>query len=163
VAAYSLSVDLLRRTVIVTPAIVCYIKTNQLLLGNAQGGFRMQRSVMTSAKDDLTTQVREAGYRLIKHEQLRTNRWLVVAESDEGRVLIMAQQRRTISASDVQDLAELLRLDRFQIGYLLAIGGRFTAEAQSTAAELRRPQIVLCSKLPPADHPPRLTTVFEMA
>lgn len=118
---------------------------------------------MAVPKNDLTTMVREAGYRLTQYEQLRANRWLVVADSDEGRVLILAQQRPTISAADVQDLAEQLRLSRIPVGYLLALGGRFTPEAQRTAAELRRPRIVLCGKIPPAGQAPRLATVFEIA
>jgi hypothetical protein len=118
---------------------------------------------MTQASTQLSTMVREAGYQLIRIEQLRANRWLLLAESPEGKVLILAQQRPLISASDVQDLAEQLRLSRVGTGYLLAMGGRFSPEAQRTAAELRQPLIVLCGKLPPADQAPRISAIFEIA
>jgi hypothetical protein len=115
---------------------------------------------METRTTDLPSLVREAGYQLVRLEQLRTNRWLIVADSDDGRVLILAQQRPLISAADVQDLAEQLRLSRIPIGYLLAMDGRFSPEAQRTAAELRQPQIVLCGKIPPVDQPPRPSSVF---
>jgi hypothetical protein len=118
---------------------------------------------MTPASPNLSTMVREAGYQLIRVEQLRVNRWLVIAESAEGRVLILAQQRPMIASSDVQDLAEHLRLSRIAEGYLLAIGGCFSPEAQRTAAELSQPRIVLCGKIPPVGQAPRLATVFEIA
>jgi hypothetical protein len=118
---------------------------------------------MTMTATHLVTTVREAGYQLLRIEQLRANRWLLSVDSPEGRVLIMAQERPLIGASDVQDLAERLRLSRVGVGYLLAVGGRFSPEAQRTAAELRAPLIVLCGKLPPAGQPPRLSTVFEIA
>jgi hypothetical protein len=115
------------------------------------------------ASTHLSTIIREAGYRLIQIEQLRANRWLILAESSEGMVLILAQQRTLIGASDVQDLAEQLRLRRVGTGYLLAMGGRFSPEAQRTAAELRQPRIVLCGKIPPVGQAPRISTVFEIA
>jgi hypothetical protein len=118
---------------------------------------------MISAATDLSNQVREAGYQLIRIEQLRVNRWLIMAESAEGRVLILAQQRPLIGAADVQDLAEQLRLTHNAVGYLLAMGGRFSPEAQRTAAELRHPQIVLCGRIPPAGESPRPSVAFEVA
>jgi hypothetical protein len=111
----------------------------------------------------LTATVREAGYQIVRIERLRATRWLIAVDSPEGRALIMAQERPLIGASDVQDLAEQLRLGRADVGYLLAVGGRFSPEAQRTAAELRTPRIVLCGKLPPAGQPPRVSTVFEIA
>ncbi|MBX0328780.1 hypothetical protein K2Z83_13965 [Oscillochloris sp. ZM17-4] len=116
---------------------------------------------MISASTNLSNLVREAGYQLIHIDQLRTNRWLIVAESAEGRVLVLAQQRPLISASDVQDLAERLRLSQVPIGYLLAMGGRFSPEAQRTAAELRRPRIVLCGKIPSVDQAVAVAHLFE--
>jgi hypothetical protein len=118
---------------------------------------------MPSTAAQLLTQVGEAGYKLVRIEQLRANRWLLTLESPEGQVLVMAQQRPLISAADVQDLAEQLRLGRFRSGYLLAIGGRFSPEAQRTAAELRQPRILLCTSLPPAGAPPRISSVLEIA
>jgi hypothetical protein len=118
---------------------------------------------MISSATHLSTLVREAGYQLVRIEQLRANRWLVVATSGEGNVLILAQQRPLINSSDVQDLAEQLRLARINIGYLLSIGGRFSPEAQHTAAELRRPYIVLCGSLPRVDQPPLPNTALEIA
>jgi hypothetical protein len=118
---------------------------------------------MISTATHLSTMVREAGYQMARIEQLRANRWLVVASSAEGKVLILAQQRPLINASDVQDLAEQLRLARIGTGYLLALGGRFSPEAQRTAAELRQPYIVLCGSLPPVGQPPLPTTALEIA
>jgi hypothetical protein len=116
---------------------------------------------MIPAATHLSTMVREAGYKLIRIEQLRANRWLLIAESPEGRVLILAQQRPLINASDVQDLAEQLRLRRVSTGYLLSMGGRFSPEAQRTAAELRHPRIVLCGSLPPLSPPPLPSSILE--
>jgi hypothetical protein len=109
----------------------------------------------------LTATVREAGYQLVRIERLRATRWLISVDSPEGRALIMAQERPLIGASDVQDLAEMLRLGRATMGYLLAVGGRFSPEAQRTATELRIPRIVLCGKLPPAGQSSRISTAFE--
>jgi hypothetical protein len=118
---------------------------------------------MISAATNLSTMVREAGYELIRIEQLRVNRWLLLVESPGGKVLILAQQRPLIGAADVQDLAEQLRLSRIGIGYLLAMGGRFSPEAQRTAAELRQPCIVLCGSLSPVDQMRRASNAFEIA
>lgn len=109
---------------------------------------------------NLSTIVREAGYQLVRIEQLRANRWLIIADAPDGRLLILAQQRPLIGASDVQDLAEQLRLARFPLGYLLGLDGRFSPEAQRTAAELRYPRIVLCGKIPSVDQPARPSSVF---
>ncbi|NTV63871.1 MAG: hypothetical protein HGA65_10080, partial [Oscillochloris sp.] len=76
---------------------------------------------MDSTATTLSTSVREAGYQVVRIEQLRANRWLLVAGAPDGRVLILAQRRPLISASDVQDLAEQLRLGRYPLGYLLAL------------------------------------------
>ena len=118
---------------------------------------------MIPAVTHLSTMVRDAGYQLICIKQLRANRWLLLAESPEGEVLILAQQRPLISACDVQDLAELLRLSHANTGYLLALDGRFSPEAQRTAAELCHPQIVLCGSLPLASQMHHPITVLEFA
>ncbi|NTW97425.1 MAG: hypothetical protein HGB28_02625 [Oscillochloris sp.] len=115
---------------------------------------------MDPTATNLSTIVRDAGYQLIRVEQLRLNRWLILADSAEGQVLILAQQRPLIGAADVQDLAEQLRLARVSLGYLLALDGRFSPEAQRTAAELRQPQIVLCGRIPSVGQPPHPSSVF---
>lgn len=115
---------------------------------------------MTMAAADLSILIREAGYQLISIEQLRANRWLILAEAPEGRVLILAQRRPLISAADVQDLAEQLRLSRVVVGYLLALDGHFSPEAQRTAAELCQPRIVLCGKIPLVEQTPRPAAVL---
>ncbi|MEI7643887.1 MAG: hypothetical protein WCJ55_06370 [Chloroflexales bacterium] len=118
---------------------------------------------MIPAAIHLSAMVRDAGYHLICIEQLRANRWLLLAESPEGEVLILAQQRPLISACDVQDLAELLRLSHANTGYLLAVDGRFSPEAQRTAAELSQPQIVLCGSLPSVRQLHHPITALEIA
>ncbi len=106
---------------------------------------------MGAKNAQLLTQVRQAGYETLRVEQPRPNRWLLTLRTPEGgELLAMAQQRPLISAADVQDLAELLRLRRMPSGMLLALGGRFSPEAQRTALELRRPRIQLCVELPAA-------------
>lgn len=104
---------------------------------------------VTTAK--LTAQVREAGYEVVRCEQLRTNRWLVTARDSEGQtILIMAQQRALVSSADVQDLVEQLQCRRCEKGMLLAIDGNFSNEAWHTATELRRWSLQLCLSLAPS-------------
>jgi hypothetical protein len=98
----------------------------------------------------LTQQAREAGYTVGRIEQLRTNRWLLTLTDAHGAPwLVLAQQRPLIGAADVQDLADLLSLQRCPNGMLLAVGGTFSPESRRTAAELRRQTIQLCTALPP--------------
>lgn len=104
---------------------------------------------MTQAR--LVSQVRKAGYEPLRVEQPRPNRWVLTLRTPAGaEVLALAQERPLVGAADVQDLAELLRLRRVATGYLLALGGRFSAEAHHTAQELRQARILLCSALPSA-------------
>ena len=99
---------------------------------------------------ELTRQARAAGYTVVRVEQMRTNRWVLTLTDAQGAAcLMLAQQRPLISAADVQDLAELLSLQRCPNGMLLAVGGTFSPEARRTAAELRRQTIQLCTDLPP--------------
>lgn len=99
---------------------------------------------------ELTRQARAAGYTVGRIEQLRTNRWLLKLTDAQGAVcMALAQQRPLVTAADVQDLAELLSLQRCPNGILLAVDGAFSPEARRTAAELRRQTIQLCTALPP--------------
>lgn len=121
----------------------------------------MGRCVVGTLQANITTRVHEAGYQLLRIEQLRPNRWqLWLIDPDGIQVLALAQQRHLISASDVQDLAEMLRLSNCTYGMLLAIDGTFSPEAQRTAAELRKPRIQLCLDLPPAGPPPQAKPVL---
>jgi hypothetical protein len=82
-------------------------------------------------------------------EQVRSNRWLLtLKDTNEAIILALVQQRPLVSSADVQDLAELLHLRRSDRGILLALGGRFSSDAQRTAHELRQKQIHLCTSLP---------------
>lgn len=112
----------------------------------------------------LTAQVREAGYALVRIEQLRSNRWLLTVRDAEGaQRLVLAQCRPLISSADVHDLAELLRLRRVGGGFLLAIGGSFSPEARRAAAEQRSHQIFLCNQLPARNGPPQGLPALETA
>lgn len=106
---------------------------------------------MNAMADQLASEVYAAGYDLLSIEQLRHNRWLLVLRTHAGdQILVLAQRRPLILAADVQDLAEILQLRRFALGYLLALDGRFSPEALRTAGELRVPRIQLCAAIPPA-------------
>lgn len=99
---------------------------------------------------ELARQARAVGYTVVRVEQLRTNRWLLTLTDAQGALwLALAQQRPLIGAADVQDLAELLSLQRCPQGFLLAMGGTFSPEARRTVGELRRQTIHLCTALPP--------------
>lgn len=119
---------------------------------------------MNATYASLLAQVREAGYELVQAEQPRPNRWLLLLRApDRELVLVLAQQRPLVGAADVQDLAEALRLRRLPIGVLLALGGRFSAEAQRTAQELRQARIHLALALPPASSAPARAGILETA
>ncbi|NTW03710.1 MAG: hypothetical protein HGA19_20955, partial [Oscillochloris sp.] len=51
-------------------------------------------------------------------------------------------------------------LNRVVVGYLLALDGHFSPEAQRTAAELCQPRIVLCGKIPLVEQTPRPAAVL---
>ena len=100
---------------------------------------------------DLVQLAQAAGYHVVAAQQLRTNRWLLALNDDTGMVtLTLIQARPLISAADVQDLAELVRLRRPSRGILLAYGGTFSAAAQRTLAEMGDERLRLCTALPPA-------------
>ena len=100
---------------------------------------------------DFERMARDAGYRVVEIERLRSNRWLVTLVDGDGHpVLVLAQARPLIGSADVQDLAEFVRLRNPTMGILLAIGGVFSASAQHTCAELRDRRLHLCTALPPA-------------
>jgi hypothetical protein len=100
---------------------------------------------------DLIQLARAAGYQVVAAQQLRANRWLLVLNDDTGAaILTLIQARPLISAADVQDLAELVRLRRPSRGILLAYGGAFSAAAQRTLAEMGDDRLRLCTALPPA-------------
>lgn len=104
---------------------------------------------MAATTPQLVSQIRKAGYEALRVEQPRPNRWVLSLRTPEGaEVVVLAQERALVGAADVQDLAELLRLRRVAVGYLLALGGRFSAEAQRTAQEGRQGRILLCTALP---------------
>jgi hypothetical protein len=100
---------------------------------------------------DLVQLARTAGYQVVAAQQLRANRWLLALNDDTGAaILMLIQARPLISAADVQDLAELVRLRRPSRGILLAYGGAFSAAAQRTLAEMGDERLRLCTVLPPA-------------
>lgn len=113
---------------------------------------------------ELTAQVREAGYTLVRMEQLRANRWLMtLRDADGAQRLALAQCRPLIGSADVHDLADFLRLRSVAGGFLLAIGGSFSPEARRAAADLRSHQILLCSQLPALPGPPQGVPRLETA
>lgn len=119
---------------------------------------------MSATTAQMAATARNAGYETLQIEQPRANRWLLLLRLPDGsEVLVMAQRRRVLLAADVQDLAEVLRLRRIPRGYLLALDGRFSAEALRLSQELRVPQIRLCLSLPPAGAPPAMAGALEGA
>lgn len=113
----------------------------------------------------LLLEARTLGYQVVQHEQLRPNRWLLLLKDpNETQLLVLVQQRPLIASADVQDLAELLQLRRVERGYLVALGGAFSAFAQRTALEFGLGRITLCTQLPAVGRPATPTTVvFEIA
>ena len=104
---------------------------------------------------DLVQMAQSAGYQIIATQQLRSNRWLfMLSDSTSATTLALIQARPLISASDVQDLAELMRLRRPGRAILLAYGGTFSPAAQRTLAEMGDERLRLCTTLPPAQNDP---------
>ena len=100
---------------------------------------------------DLIRMAQQAGYQVVASEQLRANRWLLtLSDETSATTLVLVQARPLIYAADVQDLAEIVRLQYASLGILLAHGGVFTAIAQRTLAELSDDRLRLCTTLPPA-------------
>jgi hypothetical protein len=96
----------------------------------------------------------QAGYHVFEAEQLRPNRWqLIMKDGAENRWALLVQARPLLSAADVQDLADIVRLRRLDGGILLAHGGVFSSAAQRTHQELGDGRLRLCTALPPAAKP----------
>ena len=103
---------------------------------------------------DLVQMAQAAGYQVAATQQLRANRWLLMLTDTTGATtLTLIQARPLISAADVQDLAELMRLRRPTRAVLLAYGGVFSPAAQRTLAEMRDDRLRLCTALPPVAQP----------
>jgi hypothetical protein len=106
------------------------------------------------ATRDLIRMAQQAGYLVLEAEQLRPNRWLlIVTDAAEKRFAVLVQARPLLSAADVQDLADTVRLRRLDGGILLAHGGVFSPAAQRTHQELADSCLRLCTALPPAAKP----------
>lgn len=105
--------------------------------------------------NDLIHEAQHAGYQVAETRQLRANRWLLILNDASGAtILVLVQARRLITAADVQDLAELLRLRRGARGLLWAYEGTLSPAAQRTLAELSSSaSLRFCNALPPAVHP----------
>lgn len=100
---------------------------------------------------DLATMARQAGYRVLEAEQLRPNRWLLVlVDAADRRIIVLVQDRPLITASDVVDLSEIVRLRRLDAGILLALDGTFSSAAMQTYQELHNVRLRLCTSLPSA-------------
>ena len=104
---------------------------------------------MGTTSKQVAAQARAAGYEVIEMEQMRPNRWLMMLREPGGETSItLVQQRSLVGATDVQDLADLLRLRQAKHGILLALDGRFSAIAHHTVRELRDIDILLCTTFP---------------
>lgn len=103
------------------------------------------------AVHNLAHMARQAGYQVLTAEQLRPNRWLLMLkDSNNQQIALLAQARPLINSADVLDLSDLVRLRRLDRGILLAIDGTFSAAAHRTHQELANGQLRLCTVLPPA-------------
>ena len=103
---------------------------------------------------DLVQMAQSAGYQIVATQQLRSNRWLLMlSDSTSATTLALIQARPLISASDVQDLAELTRLRQPARAILLSYGGAFSSAAQRTLTEMGDERLRLCTTLPPAASP----------
>ena len=102
--------------------------------------------------------VRAAGYRLLSSEQLRANRWLLTAHTPSGQsIAILVQARALIGESDVQDLAEFVRVRRLGQGILLAKDGKASPHALRALRELGAGHLQICTNLPTALPDPVIT------
>jgi hypothetical protein len=118
-------------------------------------------AVSTTSKQILAL-ARAAGYEVIAIDQPRPKRWVLQLQDGAGAyITVMVQQRALVSAADVQDLAELLRLRHSKEGVLLALGGTFSPVAHRTAQELRDTRILLCTSLPTAPSSPKASPVLS--
>ncbi len=100
---------------------------------------------------ELSTLAQQAGYQVVSVEQLRANRWLVSLLTPQNELIVaLYQARPLVGASDVLDMAELVRLRRARRAYLIAYGGAFSPAAFRTLNELRGIAIELVESLPAA-------------
>ena len=97
----------------------------------------------------LERDARAAGYRILSTERLRANRWLLVADEGEGhQVAILLQLRSLIGESDVQDLADLVRVRRYHSGMLLVGEAAVSAHAERALLEIGDQRLRICATLP---------------
>jgi hypothetical protein len=102
---------------------------------------------------DLVQRVQRAGYEVIAIEQPRSTRWLLTLQDSTGiSVILFVQARSVICSSDVQDLAELVRVRRSAQGVLWAYDGDFTPAARRTCDELGESRLTLCRVWPITQH-----------
>lgn len=95
--------------------------------------------------------VRHAGFRIIRMEHVRANRWIIQASNQDGQpVVILAVDRSLVAASDIQDLEEIIRLRHAACGVLWSLRGRFSAYAQQAQRDSQL-QLILANELPNAD------------
>lgn len=103
----------------------------------------------------------QAGYRVRLVEQPRNNRLLLTVDDPEGQALmIMIQARRLVTASDVAELADVVRIRRLHQGLLWAYGGEFSPFATQAVRELGD-LIRLIRGLPSATTQPALRDAFN--
>ena len=98
----------------------------------------------------LVQMARQAGYHVAGVEKLRPNRWLLtLTDAGGATIALLVQARPLVTAADVQDLAEIVRVRSLDRGILLAYSGHFSPNAQRTCTELDE-RLLLCTSLPPA-------------
>ena len=101
--------------------------------------------------EELVHKAHQAGYQIVKAQQVRANRWfLTLQDSNGATLLVLVQSRPLIVSADVQDLAEVVRLQHGARGLLWAYDGSFSPAAQRTLAELSDTRLRFCMALPPA-------------
>jgi len=97
----------------------------------------------------LTAIIRQSNYHIIGCEQTRSTRWIFILRDTNGDIVIlMVQTRPIVGASDVQDLAELVQLQRANRGFLWAYYGSFSKSALQTRMELGSVTLSLINDLP---------------
>jgi hypothetical protein len=105
----------------------------------------------TPAAQQLIRTAQQAGYDVITIEHSRSTRWLLTLRDGAGiSIMLVVQARPLISASDIQDLDELVRVRRMDRGLFWAYSGTFSPAAQRTCVELGATRLSLCTTLPPA-------------
>lgn len=98
-----------------------------------------------SSSHDLEQEFCQAGYDVLKIEQLRANRWVITLQDETKHIiLVLVQARLLVSSADVHDLADLVRLRRPDRGVLLAYGGNLSPAAQGALKELNDQLLRFC-------------------